>query len=325
MTGSSTSDFIVVEKSCRKKSEDGEGDGCEPPQPPQPTDLSFSEDCVLAVAFGERGVRLWMGVAPVGPVDAYVVETHSLCCPDRNVQRSVWIGNYMDKHSMITLGHSEATHLSSIMMHSFGGATTSPTLATESIAHQIRLFDACAPGHLGFVSTTGVDSANALTMLVRDGVVFRRSCTQIGADSDKTPTAFAIGNKLAVVGYAYPPGLVDGVGLVEVFKVGQKGVRTTRSIPQSVPTSLCTNGDRVLVGASVGIHWGHDTATSTVYCFSSKHRENYAVIKGGWEHPMWEARAMWMGPHGWCIARTIAGESGGRFSGIECADMLLSR
>jgi len=288
----------------------------------RPTDLSFSNDGILAVALGKEGIKLFTMVVPIGPVNANVVETESMRWPDNDVQRAVWIGGFFDAHAMVTLNNCIGTDIASIMVHGFGESRTDATVASENEPHQIRFFDACTPGHVAFVSAPGPNSSNTLTLLIKTTEIFNRTCIPIGKDSEKSPSALAIGNKLAVVGYSYPPGLVDGVGLVEVFKIGHRGLHTTRSIPQSVPTALCTNGDRVLVGASSGMPWGHNTSVSTVYCFSGKNPENFAVAKGGEEHPTWAPRSMCMGPYGWCVARTIVNDSRERFSGIDCASLM---
>jgi len=312
LDGCMSSDFLKVLKSTNKTLQ-GET---------RATDLSLSSDGVLAVAVGKDGIKLFKMVVPIGPANASVVEIESMRWPGTDVQRAVWIGEFSDTRAMATLNNCTDTDIASIALHGFGEARTDATVVSENEPHQIRFFDACTPGHIAFVSAPGPNLANTVTLLIKTAEIFNRTCIPIGKDSEKAPSALAIGNKLVVVGYSYPPGLADGVGLVEVFMIGHRGLHTTRSIPQSVPTALCTNGDRVLVGASAGIPWGHNTSVSTVYCFSGKNPENFAVAKGGEEHPTWAPRSMCMWSYGWCVARTIVNDSQERFSGIDCASLV---
>lgn len=308
LNGAMASDFLKVLKSSNKELKADS----------RPVDISFTTTSILSVALHNDGIHLFSMVAPVGPSNARIAPMDVVRLDGQYIQRAVWIGNMSDMHAMVTFGHSRSTAIGSIMIHSFGvDAQPASVLATENSPNQIRFFDGCTPGHVAFISIAGV--TNQLTLLIREGVVFDRSCMAIGKDSEKRPSALAIGNKLAVVGYSYPPGLTDGVGLIEVFNICAKSVQTTRSIPQSVPTALCTNGARVLVGASTAVPWGHNTSVSTVYCFNSNKPENFAIAKGGEEHPTWFPRSMRMSSDGWCIARTIVGDSGERFSGIDCA------
>ena len=306
--GDSSTEFVKVLKSSDKELPSGR----------RVVGLCVSPDGHLAIALQDC-IHVFSLVPPLGPADAQIVPFKQIMEPLGSISNIGWIAGVFERCS-IALCLKGPKSDTVLVYGSLMGAIRYKNNVMQTPAGAIHLFSASEPGHVAVVHGQG--NERDLHMLCYDSMSnkFVQMNVELGKTTIKRPAALAMGDKLTVVGYAYPPDSVT-VGLVEVYRMGERVVVTQRSIPASIPTALATNGSRVLVGVSRCPDAPRDAEfESTLYAFSVTASDNFAICKCGVEHDTWHPGSIALSSAALCYARNITSpETGDTYSIVEHA------
>ena len=297
--------------------------------------ISISPDGVVAVALSNDGIHQFV---MVDPIDHFAPPKCLPLAPVPHKGNEVlydfgWINDSSHRHSMVVHSKQETgRERLCVYGHTTNSRANKCDTLVETPAEDIQFFDASPYGHAAFV-TPHSNEQRKLTLLStneRDGVFNK---TEIRIDNRRrTPSALAVGNKLVVVGFVnvpVGPSSSYPMGSVDVYDVNLAGgLVCSRALPDAQPTALSTYSTRVLVGASESqlLVWAQGQGSSnpqsksTLYAFSTKSDESFAICKGGEEHPWWAKDTVAMSDTAWAFAKKVRGaESGEEFSVIEHA------
>lgn len=296
--------------------------------------VSISPDGVVGIALSNDGIHQYL---LNDPIEQFASGRKLTLEPVRHTGNEIlrtfaWINDSFHRHSMAVLSKQEnGRERISVYGHTTNVLATKRDVLCETPADQIQFFDASPYGHVTFITPGDtLDNCN-LTILSTNGseALFNKKMVRIN-NKERTACSLAVGNTHVVVGFASTVAAAsDPIGCVEVYSLarGNKLV-ASRAIPGAEPTALSTYSTRVMVGASQPqlFRWAVDqeaalsTSKSTLYAFSTKSNENFAICKGGEEHPWWAVNTIAMSDTAWAYARKVKNvENGEMYSVVEHA------
>jgi len=298
--------------------------------------LSISPDGVVAVALSNDGIHQFVLCDPItdyaGPRSLSLASVQHV--GDEVIRAFGWINNSTHRHSMVVHSRqSSGRDRIAVYGHTTAEASTKRDTLVECPENNVQFFAASPFGHVAFITPGTVQNYRTLTLLSTNDqdAVFQKSEIRV-TNTDRTPCSLAVGNVYVVVGYASTPLQRDAsapLGWVEVYKTTLGGgLVTSRAIPDAEPTAVSTYSTRVMVGASHPqlYTWAAaqgasaSESKSTLYCFSTKSDENFAICRGGEDHVRWEPGTITMTETSWAYSRSLkSADTGDVFTVVEHA------
>ena len=298
--------------------------------------LSISPDGVVAVALSNDGIHQFVLCDPIaeyaGPRSMALEAVRHI--GNEVIRASGWINNSTHRHSMVVhSSQANGRERISVYGHTTAVASTKRDTLVECPENDIRFFAASPYGHVAFITPALTHSHSNLTLLSTNGEdgVFSKMEIRLTNQSRKA-CSLAVGNKHVVVGFANTSLQTNSsapAGWVDVYSLNPGGgLVTSRAIPDAEPTAVSTYSTRVLVGAShpqrytLAASQGSSISatSSTLYCFSTRSSENFAICRGGEDHLRWEPGTITMTETSWAYSRALKSvDTGDLFTVVEHA------